>query len=161
MIESLQRRIVSRERAQQLLNGWRATHARIVFTNGVFDLIHPGHLHYLAEARALGTHLVVGLNTDASVQRLKGPQRPIKGEPARAFLLASLIMVDLVVPFATDTPLELIQNLRPDVLVKGGDYDPDTIVGSPEVRSWGGEVRVLSFLEGYSSTQLIEKIRQF
>ncbi len=159
MIDYISSKILPSEQALRLVNTWRATHARIVFTNGVFDLVHPGHLHYLSEARALGTHLIVGLNADVSVRRLKGTTRPVMDQEARALLLASLLMVDLVVLFEADTPIDLITLLKPDILVKGGDYRPETIVGAPEVRSWGGDVRVLSFLEGYSSSMIIEKIR--
>ncbi len=145
--------------AAATLAGWRVVGHRVVFTNGCFDLIHPGHLHYLMEARSLGQRLVIGLNGDESVSRLKGTHRPIMPEEARALLLASLAYVDLVVSFDEDTPLELIQTLRPDVLVKGGDYTIDQIVGAPEVISWGGEVKVLPFLPGYSSTAIETKIK--
>lgn len=140
--------------------GWRNYSHRTVFTNGVFDLIHPGHLTYLAEAAALGQRLIVGVNSDASVRRLKGCDRPVMPLAARMQLLASLFFVDGVIAFEEDTPLELITTLRPDVLVKGGDYNADTIVGSPEVRSWGGEVKILSFVDGQSSTGIIERIGQ-
>ena len=141
-------------------NGWRTYSQRTVFTNGVFDLVHPGHLTYLAEAAALGQRLIVGVNSDASVRRLKGAERPIIPLADRMRLLAGLFYVDAVVAFDQDTPRELITTLRPDVLVKGGDYAADTIVGAPEVRGWGGEVRVLPFRDGYSSTELIERIRR-
>ncbi|MTB49523.1 D-glycero-beta-D-manno-heptose 1-phosphate adenylyltransferase [Lewinella sp. W8] len=140
-------------------NGWRNYSHRTVFTNGVFDLIHPGHLTYLAEAAGLGQRLIVGVNSDESVRRLKGNSRPIMPQAARMQLLASLFFVDGVIPFDEDTPLDLITTLRPDVLVKGGDYTEETIVGAPEVRSWGGDVRVIPFVEGYSSSTIIEKIR--
>lgn len=140
-------------------NGWRTYSHRTVFTNGVFDLIHPGHLTYLAEAAGLGQRLIVGVNSDDSVRRLKGDARPVMPQEARMQLLASLFFVDGVIPFDEDTPLELIKALRPDVLVKGGDYTEETIVGAPEVRSWGGDVQVLPFLDGYSSSAIIKRIR--
>lgn len=137
---------------------WAGAGERIVFTNGVFDLLHPGHVTYLEEARALGDRLIVGLNADVSVQRLKGKTRPIQTADDRARVLAGLKAVDLVVEFAEDTPLELIKVLHPDVLVKGGDYTIDTIVGAREVLDWGGEVRVLTFVEGKSTSALIARM---
>lgn len=139
-------------------NGWRLLSQRTVFTNGVFDLIHPGHLTYLAEAAALGHRLIVGINTDESTRRLKGEARPIMPLAARRQLLAGLFYVDAVIAFEEDTPLELITSLRPDVLVKGGDYTIEDIVGAPEVRSWGGEVRALPFVEGESTTGIISRL---
>ena len=137
---------------------WRDAGQRVVFTNGVFDLLHPGHVTYLEEARALGDRLVVGLNADASVRRLKGPTRPLQVAEDRAVVLAGLKAVDLVVEFAEDTPLELLEALRPDVLVKGGDYTVETIVGATEVMAWGGEVRVLGFVPGKSTTGLVARM---
>ena len=137
---------------------WATAGERVVFTNGVFDLLHPGHVTYLEEARALGDRLVVGLNADASVRRLKGATRPIQCASDRARVLAGLKAVDLVVEFAEDTPLALIEALRPDVLVKGGDYTLATIVGAREVMAWGGEVRVLGFVAGKSTTGLIGRM---
>jgi D-glycero-beta-D-manno-heptose 1-phosphate adenylyltransferase len=144
---------------QRTVAGWRLCSRRAAFTNGCFDLIHPGHLHYLHAARGLADYLVVGVNTDASVRRLKGEGRPIMDEQARARLLASLYFVDAVVFFDEDTPLELITALRPDVLVKGGDYTEDQVVGAPEVRSWGGAVELIPFVEGYSSSEIIKQIK--
>ena len=138
--------------------GWRNVSQPTVFTNGVFDLVHPGHLTYLAQAAGLGKRLIVGVNTDASVKRLKGNERPIMSLEARMQLLASLFFVDGVIAFDEDTPIDLINALKPDVLVKGGDYKVDEIVGAPEVRSWGGRVEVLPFVEGESSSSIIEKI---
>lgn len=144
--------------AKTQVAAWRVSGERVVFTNGVFDLLHPGHVTYLEEARALGTKLVVGLNADASVRRLKGETRPVQAAEDRAVVLAGLKAVDLVVEFGEDTPLELITVLRPDVLVKGGDYTIATIVGAVEVMGWGGEVRVLGFVLGKSTTGLIERM---
>ena len=131
----------------------------MVFTNGVFDLLHPGHVDVLLGARREGAHLVVGLNSDASVRRLKGPERPIRGEAERAYVLAALEMVDCVVVFEQDSPLELVRLLRPDVLVKGGDYTEATIVGAAEVRGWGGDVRVIPLTPGHSTTNIIRTLR--
>jgi D-beta-D-heptose 7-phosphate kinase/D-beta-D-heptose 1-phosphate adenosyltransferase len=131
----------------------------VVFTNGCFDLLHPGHVSYLDEARRLGDHLVVGVNTDASVQRLKGPGRPLVAQDDRALVVAALAAVDGVTLFDEDTPLALIEALKPDVLVKGGDYELDTIVGREAVESAGGEVRVIPFVAGHSTSELIQRIR--
>jgi D-beta-D-heptose 7-phosphate kinase/D-beta-D-heptose 1-phosphate adenosyltransferase len=139
---------------------WRAAQrGRVVFTNGVFDLLHPGHVDVLFAARLLGDALVVAINTDASVQRLKGPERPIRSEAERAAVLAALECVDAVVSFDTDTPLEIITALGPDVLVKGGDYSPETIVGAASVRERGGEVVVIPLTIGHSTTRTVEKLR--
>lgn len=141
---------------------WRgAQPGRVVFTNGVFDLLHPGHVDVLMAARSLGDALVVGINTDASVRRLKGPTRPVRTENERAVVLAALECVDAVVSFDTDTPLELITLLAPDVLVKGGDYTPETIVGASFVVSRGGRVVVVPLTEGHSTTRTVEKLRGY
>ncbi len=138
---------------------WRLTFSgRLVFTNGVFDLIHPGHIDILSESRARGDALVVGINSDESVRRLKGPTRPVRGEADRAYVLAALECVDVVVVFGDDTPLELIEALKPDVVAKGGDYTIDTIVGAREVQSWGGEAVVIPLTPGHSTTSIIEKL---
>lgn len=137
----------------------RGVAGRVVFTNGVFDLIHPGHVDVLLGARRRGDALVVGLNSDASVKRLKGPERPVRSESERAYVLAALGMVDAVVVFGDDTPLESIRALRPDVLVKGGDYTEATIVGALDVRAWGGEVAVIPLTPGQSTTSIINKLR--
>lgn len=138
--------------------GWRVVSQPTVFTNGVFDLVHPGHLTYLAQAAGLGKRLIVGVNSDESVKRLKGDSRPIMPLAARMQLLASLFFVDGVIAFEDDTPLHLIETLRPDILVKGGDYTEVTIVGAPQVRSWGGRVEVLPFVDGYSTTGIIAQL---
>ncbi len=160
MIELVRPKIQDTTSAQRTLSAWRVNGHKIVFTNGCFDLIHPGHLHYLAEARSLGHRLVVGLNSDTSVNRLKGTHRPIVGQDARALLLASLAFVDMVVIFEEDTPLELITALGVDILVKGGDYKADEIVGAKEVKAAGGDVQILSFLPGYSTSKIEAKIRE-
>lgn len=138
---------------------WRASlGGRVVFTNGVFDLLHPGHVDVLTAARERGEFLAVGLNSDDSVKRLKGPDRPVRSEMERAYVLAALEAVDAVVMFGEDTPLELVMALRPDVIVKGGDYSEHTIVGAREVREWGGEVVVIPLTPGQSTTSIIEKL---
>jgi D-beta-D-heptose 7-phosphate kinase/D-beta-D-heptose 1-phosphate adenosyltransferase len=137
----------------------RRQRGRVVFTNGVFDLLHPGHVDLLFGARRQGDALVVGLNSDASVRRLKGPERPVRSEAARAYVLAAVAAVDAVVVFDEDTPLEIITALRPDVLVKGGDYSEPTIVGAREVRGWGGDVVVIPLTPGHSTSALIERLR--
>lgn len=146
--------------AAQTIQKWQNNGAEVVFTNGCFDLVHFGHLAYLAEAAAQGQKLVLGLNSDASVTRLKGAHRPIKDQKNRAHLLASLEMVDLVVLFEEDTPLELIKALQPDVLVKGGDWTTEQIIGSEVVLAKGGLVKSLTFVEGYSTTKLEQKIQK-
>jgi len=139
---------------------WRARQrGRLVFTNGVFDLLHAGHVDVLLAARREGDALIVGINSDASVKRLKGPTRPVRTLPERSYVLAALAVVDAVVAFDQDTPLDLILHLRPDVLVKGGDYTIDTIVGSREVRGWGGQVTVVPLTAGQSTTSIIERLR--
>ncbi|HVD05289.1 MAG TPA: D-glycero-beta-D-manno-heptose 1-phosphate adenylyltransferase [Gemmatimonadaceae bacterium] len=139
---------------------WRdARRGLVVFTNGVFDLLHPGHVDVLVGARSRGDALVVGINSDTSVKRLKGPERPIRSEADRAFVLASLEAVDAVCVFDEDTPLELVRALRPDVIVKGGDYSPENVVGAAEVRSWGGECVIIPLTPGHSTTSIIEQLR--
>jgi len=132
----------------------------VVFTNGVFDLLHPGHIDLLTAARAAGDALVVGVNSDASVRRLKGPSRPVRTEAERAYVLAALECVDLVVIFTEDTPLQLVTRLRPDVIVKGGDYAEDSIVGASEVKAWGGRVVVVPLTPGQSTTRIIERLSE-
>ena len=139
---------------------WRSSvTGTVVFTNGVFDLLHPGHIDVLGGARARGDALILALNSDASVRRLKGPGRPVRGEADRAYVAAALEAVDAVVLFEQDTPRELIALLEPDVLVKGGDYTPETIVGAREVEARGGRVVVIPLTPGHSTTSIIEKLR--
>ena len=146
---------------QDLAGSWRASGLRLVFTNGCFDLIHRGHVTYLASARALGDKLIVGVNSDASVKRLKGNERPIKDEQSRAQILASFYFVDAVVIFEEDNPLSVIEKLVPHHLVKGGDWKTDEIIGSEFVLKNGGQVRSIPFLDGFSSTSLIDKIKRY
>jgi D-beta-D-heptose 7-phosphate kinase/D-beta-D-heptose 1-phosphate adenosyltransferase len=137
---------------------WRAAGTKIVFTNGCFDLLHPGHISLLYQARALGDRLVVGLNTDASIKRLKGNGRPILSNQDRAAILSALECVDLVVHFDEDTPLRLIEAIRPDILVKGSDYTPEQVVGKDVVESYGGCVKLVDLIQGYSTTQLTQRV---
>jgi D-beta-D-heptose 7-phosphate kinase/D-beta-D-heptose 1-phosphate adenosyltransferase len=153
-------KIVTWTQAMEQAAKWRALGRRVGFTNGCFDLIHPGHVSLLAQARASCQHLVVGLNTDASVKRLKGPSRPIQDETARAMVMASMQSVDLVVLFDEDTPLELITALKPDVLVKGADYRADQVVGADIVKSYGGEVVLAILSDGHSTTGTVARVTQ-
>jgi D-glycero-beta-D-manno-heptose 1-phosphate adenylyltransferase len=138
----------------------RARRGKVVFTNGVFDLVHPGHVDLLMAARSFGDALIVGVNSDASVRRLnKAPDRPVRSQADRAYVLAAMESVDAVIVFDEDTPLAIVTALEPDVLVKGGDYREETIVGAREVRARGGDVRVVPLVEGHSTSSIIEKIR--
>jgi D-beta-D-heptose 7-phosphate kinase/D-beta-D-heptose 1-phosphate adenosyltransferase len=152
-------KVLDRDSLKKKAAAMKARRMKVVFTNGCFDILHEGHISYLREAKALGDVLVVGLNSDASVKRIKGLQRPINGEASRAAVLSALEAVDHVCIFEEDTPYELIEALRPDVLVKGGDWEPDRIVGSDIVKSYGGEVLSLAFRQGYSTTGIIGRIR--
>jgi rfaE bifunctional protein nucleotidyltransferase chain/domain len=138
---------------------WKANGDKVVFTNGVFDLLHIGHISYLAAAAGLGQKLIIGLNSDASTRRLKGPTRPVNDEYSRSIMLAAIFFIDAVVLFEEDTPIIPITTLLPDVLVKGGDYSIDQIVGAPEVMANGGEVKAIEFVDGYSSSNIIDKIK--
>lgn len=142
-----------------LLDDWRANNYKIVFTNGCFDLLHRGHVDYLTKARDLGDKLFLGLNTDASVSKLKGEHRPIQDEQSRMHIMASLQCVDAVILFDEETPYELIKSVQPDILVKGADYKPENIVGYDIVTAKGGEVITIEFLEGYSTTSIEKKIK--
>ncbi|MGB5006257.1 MAG: D-glycero-beta-D-manno-heptose 1-phosphate adenylyltransferase, partial [Ferruginibacter sp.] len=141
------------------LKRWRLHNKKIVFTNGVFDILHEGHIASLGEAATFGHILIVGINADASVKRLKGNDRPVNNEGSRLLVMASLVMVDAVILFEEDTPLNLITTIMPDVLVKGGDYTIEQIVGAPEVLANGGEVKTVPILEGFSTTGIIEKMK--
>lgn len=154
---NIEQKIVSRDFFRE--NALKLHQQKIVFTNGCFDVLHFGHVHYLLEARKLGDLLVIGLNSDDSVRRLKGPSRPINGEKERAFVLAALAFVDYITLFEEDTPENLIKIVQPDVLVKGGDYDLNQIVGADFVKANGGTVTTIPFVEGYSSTHIIEQLK--
>lgn len=151
-------KLASPERMVGLVERWREQGLRVGFTNGCFDILHPGHISCLSQARSWCDRLIVGLNTDDSVRAAKGPDRPVNTLEARARVLAALSCVDLVVPFAEPTPIGLITRARPDVLVKGGDYTVESVVGADLVRSWGGEVRLASLLEGHSTTATLGRI---
>lgn len=153
-------KIISKEQAANLVKQWQQAGKKIVFTNGCFDIIHLGHIDYLEKACQLGDKLVLGLNTDASVSCIKGPLRPVVNEYARARLIAALQFVDAVILFDEPTPLELIQTICPDILVKGNDYSIENIVGADFVIKRGGSVETIPLVEGYSTTSLIEKIKK-
>lgn len=153
-------KILSLPQALSQAAQWRANGQRVVFTNGCFDIVHLGHIDYLEKARALGDRLVLGLNTDASVSRIKGPLRPVVNEYARSRLMAAMAFIDLVVLFDEPTPKELIEAIRPDILVKGDDYTVATIVGADFVLANGGSVETIPLVKGYSTTSLIERIKQ-
>ncbi|MBR5253604.1 MAG: D-glycero-beta-D-manno-heptose 1-phosphate adenylyltransferase [Bacteroidales bacterium] len=155
-IEQIERKIVCRKDLKELILKWREANERVVFTNGCFDLLHLGHVDYLAKAKDLGERLIIGVNTDSSVKRLKGEHRPLQDENSRLHILAALQSVDAVVLFDEDTPYELIREIEPDILVKGADYKIENIVGYDIVTSRGGSVQTIEFIEGYSTT-LIEK----
>ena len=159
--EKIQAKVHSWDSVRDTVNKWRHQGDRIVFTNGCFDILHYGHAYYLAQARDLGDRLIVGLNAASSISRLKGSHRPIHDEATRQYLLAGLQFVDAVVLFEEDTPLRLIKWVLPDVLVKGGDWQPKDIVGSDVVLKNGGQVRSLDFVEGYSTTAIEKKIRSW
>mgnify|MGYP001546921915 CR=1 FL=1 len=142
-----------------LLELLKSNGEKIVFTNGCFDILHPGHIHYLQKAKQMGDLLIVGLNSDASVQRLKGTNRPVNKLTDRVTMLSALESVDFVIPFEEDTPIELIRNIAPDILVKGGDYSKEDIVGAVLVEENGGKVAIIEFSDGYSTSLFIEKIK--
>lgn len=155
----MSQKIFSRKKVREIVRALQASGKKVVFTNGCFDVIHAGHVRYLRKARSFGDLLVVGLNSDGSVRRLKGPGRPLVGEAERAEMLAALEMVDCVTIFGEDTPAALIKDLKPDVLVKGGDYRAEGVVGRNTVEASGGRVAIVPFVRGRSTTGLIKKIR--
>ena len=155
----IHKKIKTFDEIEMSVEQWKASNLKVVFTNGCFDLLHYGHLHYLAAARDLGDRLIVGLNSADSVRRLKGAHRPLNDELTRQHLLAALAFVDAVVVFEEDTPFELIKRIKPQILVKGGDYALHQIVGADIVLENGGQVLSLPFIEGYSTTQLEQKIK--
>ena len=153
-------RILTKEALNAQLNRWKLLGKTISFTNGVFDILHEGHIKVLTQAASFADILLVGVNSDASVKRLKGDDRPVNSQDSRALLLASLLMVDAVIIFEEDTPLTLINTVMPDVLVKGGDYNVGTIVGAKEVIENKGKVEVIPFEAGFSTTGIIEKLKK-
>ncbi|QQL50711.1 D-glycero-beta-D-manno-heptose 1-phosphate adenylyltransferase [Mucilaginibacter ginkgonis] len=159
IIDTISKKIKPFAKAKEQIILWQNDGEKVVFTNGVFDLVHPGHITYLAKAKELGDKLVIGLNADVSVKRIKGPERPVNPEEARALLLAAFSFIDLVVMFDEDTPVRLISELLPDILVKGSDYAINNIVGAKEVLANGGEVKTIDFVDGFSSTSIIERIK--
>lgn len=159
-LQWIKHKVLDSVELQRHCNMWRSMGKKIVFTNGCFDILHHGHLQLLAAAADKGNILIVALNTDNSVKRLKGEERPINHEHDRLFQLASLLVVDAVCLFDEDTPAEIIEIVKPDVLVKGGDYTIDTIVGAPFVQSYGGSVEVIPFVDGYSTSSLIANIKK-
>ena len=159
-VKSIEKKIVDLPSLIRQVNQWKFLQKKIVFTNGCFDILHLGHVDYLEKARGLGDKLVLGLNTDDSISRFKGPDRPIQDENSRAHILASLQFIDLVVFFNEDTPLDLISALQPDVLVKGSDYLAENIVGADVVKRSGGVVKTIDFVPGYSTTRIVEKIKR-
>ena len=158
-VSSIPNKIFTLTELNQQLKRWRLHNKKIVFTNGVFDILHEGHIASLGEAALYGHILIVAINADASVKRIKGDSRPVYNEGSRTLLMASLVMVDAVILFEDDTPLNLIATILPDVLVKGGDYTIDEIVGAKEVIANGGEVKIVPLLEGFSTSGIIEKLK--
>ncbi|MGB0887784.1 MAG: adenylyltransferase/cytidyltransferase family protein [Vicingaceae bacterium] len=166
--QSVKEKVITQKELLVVLKSWKESHQKIVFTNGVFDLLHRGHIEYLAQTADFGDKLIVAVNADASVKRLgKGDSRPLQDEASRALIIAALEFVDAVVIFDADTPLDIISTIKPNVLIKGGDYDPNCtdatdkkyIVGSGIVKNNRGEVKVVQFVEGYSTTKIEEKIK--
>jgi rfaE bifunctional protein nucleotidyltransferase chain/domain len=155
--EDITGKIITVSEADKLFTPEFREQNRIVFTNGCFDLLHRGHIYLLSKARELGDLLVIGLNSDASVSKLKGPDRPVVDQQSRSEVIAALAAVDYIIIFQEDTPVNLILSIRPDFLVKGGDYKTDEIVGHKEVKSWGGEVRTIPLMEGYSTSSILKK----
>lgn len=153
-------KIVGLAEAKSQVKQWQQSGLKVVFTNGCFDLIHLGHVDYLEKARQLGDKLVLGLNTDDSVSRFKGPERPLQDQNSRARVLAAMQFIDLVVLFNEDTPFSLISELVPDILVKGSDYLTENIVGADVVKKAGGVVKTIEFVPGYSTTRIVEKIKK-
>ncbi len=159
-MEESARKLVALEQAKAKVIDWQLAGKRVVFTNGCFDLIHLGHVDYLEKARMLGDKLVIGLNSDDSVSRFKGPERPLQDQNSRARVLAAMQFIDLVVFFNEDTPLNLITELLPNILVKGSDYLADNIVGADVVKKYGGVVKTIEFVPGYSTSRIVQKIKR-
>lgn len=158
-LEKIYNKILNKESLEEKLNLWRKEGKTIVFSNGCFDILHRGHVEYLSKAADLGDILIIGLNTDASVKRIKGPSRPVNDEKARAVVLAALEFVDAIMFFEEDTPYNLIKNVQPDVLVKGKDYKAEDIVGCDIVTNKGGKVETIELVEGFSTTNTINKMK--
>ncbi len=159
-LDRIERKILTGSQAAEMVSKWQQDGLNVVFSNGCFDLVHRGHIEYLSKAADLGDKFVIGLNTDQSVARIKGSKRPLVDEKSRAILLAALTFVDAVVFFDEDTPYELIKLIKPNYLVKGADYKPESIVGYDIVTANGGAVKTIDFVEGFSSTALIQKIKE-
>lgn len=159
-VDFITQKILSFQQVAHRVLQWRVLGKKMAFTNGVFDIIHQGHIFSLSQAAREADYLIVGLNSDASVKRLKGENRPVNGQDSRALVLASLLIVDAVVLFEEDTPIDLIKIVMPDVLVKGGDYTPDQIAGAKEVQAAGGRVVINKIVEGFSTTGIVDKIRK-
>ena len=159
-LDHIKAKITSRQELSNILARWRFKGYKVVFSNGVFDLLHRGHLEYLSKAADMGQKLIIGLNSDASVKRLKGANRPVQDEYTRAMILSALSFVDVVTLFEEDTPYELIKIIVPNVLVKGADYKPENIVGYNIVTQTGGEVRTVELSEGFSTTTTIDKLKR-
>jgi rfaE bifunctional protein nucleotidyltransferase chain/domain len=159
-LDVIHSKIIDINNIEPFLTYWKLKNRKLVFTNGCFDIIHRGHVEYLAQAADYGNELIVGVNTDNSVRRLKGETRPVQDEIARAMIMASLQFVSAVILFDEDTPYELIKKIQPDVLIKGSDYDIKNIVGYDIVKAKGGEVKTIDFIEGYSTTSIIEKLKK-
>jgi len=157
-MEKYRFKIKSLKETKEEYNRLKSLRKKLVFTNGCFDILHPGHTRYLCAARELGNHLTVAVNSDRSIRTLKGPERPIISEQARAELLAALSCIDIVLIFDEDNPLKIIQHLVPDILVKGGDWAEEKIIGADVVRKAGGEVKRIPYIDGFSTTALIEKV---
>lgn len=160
-LKKIQTKIQTLEEAISTVRDWNSSNEKIVFTNGCFDLLHLGHVDYLSKAKDLGTKLIVGVNSSESVEKLKGPSRPIHSSQTRSTILAAFEFIDLVIIFGDDTPLNLIKTLRPKILVKGGDYNLKTIVGANEVINSGGKVEIIPFLSGFSTSNIVTKIQSF
>lgn len=158
-LQVIQNKIINQADLTKLVANYRLKNQTIVFTNGCFDLLHRGHVSYLAQAASLGNRLIVGINSDSSVQKLKGSHRPIQDEASRTLIMASLHVVSAVILFEEDTPLDLIKLIQPDFLVKGGDWEPAIIIGANEVLSYGGQVKSIPFVDGFSTTDIEAKIK--
>ena len=160
-LKKIQTKIKNLEDASFIVRNWNSSNEKIVFTNGCFDLLHLGHIDYLSKAKDLGTKLIVGVNSSESVQKLKGPSRPIHSSQTRSTILAAFEFIDLVIIFEEETPIELIKTFRPNILVKGGDYTLETVIGAYEVNKYGGHVEIIPFLTGYSTSSIVTKIQSF